>query len=251
MISVLPVGYADCILLKFPNGKHAMIDAGSAESAGTVLAELKSRQIQMIDLLLITHFHDNHYGGLAEIAGQIKIEQIATPSSAEEPEDLRAVKARLISSGTQLMSVRKGDTIKIDPAVTFTILHPEGVAQNPNEDSVVTLILFKAVSLLFPADIPPKVQTQILPDLKKHGSVDFVLLPHHGGELDPEFADWIEHSIKLISSGPSRWTSPDPRTLERFGKNLRRTDLHGTLSYQTAGDRLIPAEIPAHETFSV
>ncbi len=241
-VSVLSAGYADCTLFKLPNGKNMMVDAGSAESAEKILAELKARAIEVIDFLLITHFHDNHYGGLAEIAGKIKTRLIAIPIVAEEPEDFSTIKVRLISQGAQIISIRKGDEIKIDPAVKIMIMHPHGPAEDPNADSVVALVQFKDTILLFPADITPEVQNKLLTDFKKYGKIDFVLLPHHGGELRPEFADWIKDSVKVISTGPSQWTSPAAATLARFSENLHRTDLHGTLSFKTDGIKISQVE---------
>lgn len=237
-LSVFSLGYADSILLKTPHGKSILIDAGSAESAALLLAELDARRISKVDLLLLTHFHDNHYGALSALSNHIQIEALAIPFGASEPPDFTRIREHLMKRGTQVILTEKGNQINTDPELEIRILHPRGRVQDLNADSTVTWILFREVTMLFPADITPEVQRELLHDLKQLGAIDFVLLPHHGGELDPKFAKYIRKAIKTISTGPSKWISPDPKTLERFQNQLYRTDQQGTLDFKIDGERI-------------
>ena len=69
MINVCPGNeQADCHLIEFPDGRKALIDiADAGDAPGTALAYLKSHGVTAVDLVIISHFHRDHYGRLTDL----------------------------------------------------------------------------------------------------------------------------------------------------------------------------------------
>ena len=63
-VDFLNVGQGDAILIRSPEGKTALVDAGPSRD---VAALLKSRNVSALDLLVLSHHHADHYGGMAEV----------------------------------------------------------------------------------------------------------------------------------------------------------------------------------------
>ena len=67
-IEILDVGQGDSILIRSPEGKTALIDAGPTRNAA--LSALKRKGIKSLDLVAISHHHSDHYGGMDEVVRQ-------------------------------------------------------------------------------------------------------------------------------------------------------------------------------------
>lgn len=68
-VTFIDVGYGDCTLIEFPDGKVALIDSGdgSYEHVNTILTTLNKRAVKTIDYLICTTVRSEHCGGFAEI----------------------------------------------------------------------------------------------------------------------------------------------------------------------------------------
>lgn len=237
ILHAISVGYADAFLIeRHPSQKTVMVDAGSYESSGKVVSFLKARGVKEIDMLIITHGHDNHYGGLLALSDQYTIRRLQTNDISHPPEDLGYLLDTLESKGTLVETVRRGDEVEMDNVTRLRILHPDTLTHNPNGNSLVVEIQFKNTFFLFSADITPDVQAEIIHNNLLTQSPDVVTLPHHGDEPHPLFCDFVSSAIKILSTGPyEKRPTPDPKTLERFTHNLFRTDREGDISFYSDG----------------
>lgn len=235
-VHILDVGYADASLIQLPSNKIIMIDTGSRESQDHVTSYLKNKRIETIDAIILTHAHDNHYGGLNAIANAVRILKVYAPPINEMPKDLRALFNNLESMGISFETLKRGDVVPLDESVEIRILNPSAPVQEPNADSVVTQLNFKETALLFSGDITTTVQKKLLELKLLTKRPRLVLLPHHGDFLDPEFAQYIDSAFKVISTGPyDKWETPRGETLSLFTDRLYRTDIDHDLVFQTDG----------------
>src|SRR4029078_6493708 len=80
-IYVVDVEGGNATLFVSPSGESLLIDTGNAgaaaaRDAGRILAAIKDAGLQQIDHLIITHWHGDHFGGLAELASHIPIREV-------------------------------------------------------------------------------------------------------------------------------------------------------------------------------
>src|SRR2546427_3187916 len=77
-IYVVDVEGGNAVLFVAPSGESLLIDSGNvppgaARDAGRIMEAVKAAGLKQIDHLIITHWHGDHFGGLAELAKQIPI----------------------------------------------------------------------------------------------------------------------------------------------------------------------------------
>ncbi len=224
-VHVLSLGYGDSVLVEMPDGKIVMIDTGPAEKAGHILEFLDRRSIKTIDAVFLTHPHENHCGGLEQLINHVTIRQFYT-TRTEADETCRVSFNHLKAAGIPYRFIKGGDSIKMGN-VRMKVIHPGKFTGDPNTDSMVIYFKSGKTSFLFCADIPPEIQKQIIRKIKLP---DFVLLPHHGGDLDAEFVRWAADAVKVISTGPSPWPLYADETEKLFLGKVYRTDKLGDLT---------------------
>ncbi|PIQ87434.1 MAG: hypothetical protein COV74_00750 [Candidatus Omnitrophica bacterium CG11_big_fil_rev_8_21_14_0_20_45_26] len=242
-IHVLPVGHGDASIIRLPGGKTLMIDNGTPQTAELIARYLKTIRVKQIDALIITHAHDNHYGILSFLAKQVRIRNLYL-NDIDHIRDINLIAELevLRRMGIEPQLLREGDEPALDPEVSVKILHPsDSLSGDLNRDSIVTLLMFKNQTFLFPGDITPDVQKRIASDWPGNMPASFALLPHHGDTLDPLFVQIVRPGIKIISSGPSEYRLPKQETLDSFPENLYRTDRDGVLIFQSDGKSLTRA----------
>ncbi|EMT39592.1 putative hydrolase (metallo-beta-lactamase superfamily) [Thermoanaerobacter thermohydrosulfuricus WC1] len=78
-INYIDVGQGDSIFVQTPSGKTILIDAGTPEMGSKVVNYIKSRGINKIDILIGTHPHNDHIGGIVEVIKTFKIVKFYMP----------------------------------------------------------------------------------------------------------------------------------------------------------------------------
>ncbi|GEM_PF-6653532 len=243
-LSVLNMGYADASLLEFPSGINILVDTGSKESAEKLVRFIQEKQIHALDLVVITHAHDNHYGGLSKLSGIVSIRKVITSSLNNLPDDLVSTFEHLKQKNVLITEMRRGEQILLDTNIQMSALHPAEITSEPNADSLVLIFTMGNSKILFSADIPPLIQSQLIESKILTEKPDVVLLPHHGDELSEPFAHFIQDSVKIISAGPHElWHAPNAKTVERFKEKLFRTDTSGDLIFKINGKEIV--QVPA------
>ncbi len=76
IVHFIDVGQGDSTLIQTPNGKAILIDAGEYTVAERVVAYIKEQGILTIDVLIATHPHSDHVGGMAEVIKNFNIGKI-------------------------------------------------------------------------------------------------------------------------------------------------------------------------------
>ena len=82
-VEMLDVGQGDSILL-YSGGKAALIDTGIKSYSESVIKAIKLKGIKTLDVLLITHNHSDHMGGIVPITGEIKVKNLVIPDCVKE-----------------------------------------------------------------------------------------------------------------------------------------------------------------------
>ncbi|MBP2676897.1 MAG: internalization-related competence protein ComEC/Rec2, partial [Deltaproteobacteria bacterium] len=191
-LTALNVGKGAACHVSFPGGGHALIDAGSALRGNfgerAVLPFLRSRGIRKIDVLVLTHAHEDHYGGAAAVLSSLQVGEIWLPEGvpkerfgpavASWPGPVRAVRAgcRAVFGGAELLvrGTGKGPSTGRGPS-------PRGA----NEGGSVLELRFGKVSVWFPGDVEGGPSAWGPSDISPRER-RVLFLPHHGSQrADP------------------------------------------------------------------
>jgi competence protein ComEC len=201
--------HGDSILIKDAfNRCNVLIDTGSSYSENLLINSLKSKRIDQIDILFISHAHEDHIGALTAIIASIPIKQIITLNS-----NIDAVKCGALDF--ELFKVHVND--------------------NPNNQSLIIKAIVKDEVYLFTGDIEKEAEMALM--INPIGEVDYLKVAHHGAATSSHdaFLSMINPKEAIISVHKNnRFNHPHDVIIERLNTHnilVHRTDLEGTISF--------------------
>lgn len=133
-MTVLDVGQADAILIR-QGGAVALVDCGVDER---VVAALVRNNVHHIDAVFVTHWDEDHWGGLPAVLEQFSVGTIAVAAEALEDAPVEV----LNRPGVEYRQVRRGDTVDIGSFCARVMWPFESVDGEGNEDSLVLLLSY-------------------------------------------------------------------------------------------------------------
>ena len=260
-ITFIDVGQGDAALIKCA-GEYMLIDTGPKDEASSdrIRKLLLDENIKTLKYLVISHLHDDHYGGLVKDA--LKNVKIKTTLCNESPHKKSDVLSHL--KGSRVVIPKLNKTYKLGNATIKVI---DVSAKQPN-DSLVLLISHGETNFLFTGDIEKEAHSRVAnvlrgmsDDLK--GGENLIKMPHHGAyNSDPWLQDnaWDNSLATLISSAYAKYfvisvgannsyKHPHQNTLELIGQALAasgldeathcfRTDYNGDIVVTSDGKRI-------------
>jgi competence protein ComEC len=243
----LDVGQGDAAVLHTPAGHWVLIDAGPVGDgwdAGrrVVVPFLQRHRVGALTLVLLSHAHADHLGGLTSVMDRYPPGQVLEPADLVADPLYAGWLAELEARGVSWRPARAGQRFELD-SVRFTVLHPDttwpGWQEDLNEDSVVLLVEYHGFRALFSGDAGLPAETWLA---RRVGPVDLLKVGHHGSR-SATGGTWLEEldpRVAVISSGRgNRYGHPHAEVLERLkaeGASLWRTDEDGTVSVSVDGD---------------
>lgn len=193
----LDMGDADAAVLR--QEKHVLVvDAG--EYGGDLASYLRAEHLP-VDLLVLTHLHSDHAGGVQELLDEgIPIRQCVMPSGALEAdfdEEVLPLLARMEANDTVIETVGRGDILQWAEGKLTVLFPPEGFsASNANDGSMALLVEAEGVKLLLTGDLSARYGQYAAV------SADVVKAAHHGSKngTTQAFLDESAPSAVLVST---------------------------------------------------
>lgn len=240
-IHYLDVGQADSILIQSPEGKTMLIDAGNKDDSDTIQAYLDKLKVKKIDILLATHPHEDHIGGMAAIVKSYPIGKIYMPKAVTTTAAYKYLLTAIKAKGLKVTTATSGASISLDNTIELAMLAPNSAEyEDLNNYSAVVKLTYSKTSFLFTGDAEDVSEAEMLKkkyDLK----ADVLKLGHHGSESSttPDFLKAVSPKYAIISVGKDNdYGHPHKDTLDRLVKakvNIYRTDLLGTIIVTSDG----------------
>lgn len=232
-VHFLDVGQADSILVKAPGGVM-LIDAGNNADADDVVSYLKNQGVSKIDVLVGTHPHEDHIGGLDAVIDTFDVSKIYMPKASTTTKTFEDVLLAIQSKGLKVTTPTAGSSFDLGN-VKCIILAPIGNSyEDLNNYSIVLKLEYGQTSFLFTGDAETGSEQEILAakyDLK----ADVLKVGHHGssGSTSPAFLKAVSPKYAVISVGKNnQYGHPDSIILNRlsvYGAEIYRTDESGTI----------------------
>jgi len=239
-VHFISVGYGDAILVELPDRTAMMIDAGEEKYAQDIVSYLKKQGVKKISTAILTHPHENHFGGFKEVFDKFSVAQFYINGDEKRAEQGYAqVIENAHSHDIPIRIVKRVEHIR--PAtknVGVQILHPNNLSGAANENSIVIWITFDKISFLLTSDIQQPQQKEIIEFYPEIRSADVVQIPHHGGNINMKFAETLGNRIFIVSTGENKYGKPHQKELEKLQGKTLRTDVHGTIVFESDGKRV-------------
>ena len=253
-VAFLDVGNGDAIFIETPGGRQVLVDGGTD---GLVLARLLGERMRFndrhLDMVVATHPHTDHIGGLTLAlerydVGAILERRIDYESAAYEAW-ARAVSDEQ-SQGAAVIQARAGQVIALDENTRLEVLWPKddllrGSTSDADNASVALRLAHGDVSVLLTGDIFAEAERALLASGAALDS-DVLKVAHHGSDSSstPEFLSAVSPAAAVISVGEgNRFGHPDGAVMERLREftgqsGTYTTANHGTIELTSDGKTL-------------
>jgi competence protein ComEC len=255
VVTALDVGQGDAILVEGPRGGRLLLDGGpDPDRLMLVLDRHVPPWDRRIDLVVLTHPHEDHVAGLAMLLARYRVAGIAENGMLGSGPGDAAFRERLATMGVTTGRLAAGDRLSFD-GIRADVLWPiarEVPARSPsdgrriNDTSVVLDLRFGERRMLLTGDIEDDVDPRLLASGigVDERPLDVLKVAHHGSgtATSDAWLDALRPRVGMISAGTGNpYGHPAPRTLERLeqrGVRVLRTDLDGDLEVSTDGHDL-------------
>jgi competence protein ComEC len=233
----LDVGQGDAAVIFLPSGEVLVVDGGPDPGAQALVPFLRRRGVTRVDLVVLSHPHPDHAGGLAELLRQLPVGELWTNGQPSSDPTVRALLAEAAARRVPLgapRSLRYG-AVRIDvlgPIDEHGLVAADSLASE-NDSSLVLRLCYARRCLLFAGDIESAGEAALLAHAP--GGVDLLKVPHHGSRTSSgdELLDALHprYAIASLAEG-NRYRFPHPDVVARYRERsvrFLRTDRDGAV----------------------
>jgi competence protein ComEC len=238
-VDFIDVGQGDAILITSSSGQVALIDGG--EQGSGALQYLQSKAIDHIDLMVATHPHADHIGGLVDVLQALSVNKVVTNGQPHTTQTYEDFLDGIAAANAEYVEAKRGDTIPFG-GLAFQVLSPVSpTGDDLNNNSLVLRLAFNQVSFLFTGDAQVDAEASMISagfPLK----ADILKVAHHGSHTSssPAFLNQVKSAITVYSAGVGNdYGHPHAETiaaLTNVGAQIYGTDVNGTVAIQTDGN---------------
>ncbi|HTY12745.1 MAG TPA: DNA internalization-related competence protein ComEC/Rec2 [Candidatus Omnitrophota bacterium] len=247
-VTAIDVGQGDSIFVEAPSGHTMLIDGGPKyknSDAGRrfVLPFLHAHGINKIDILVLTHPHDDHVGGLVSVMKDLPVGLVLDSGQAHTSRAYLDFLKTIDRKNIPYKVARAGLNIDLGPEMKATVLNPQEpfIEESAlNNNSVVIRLVYGKTSFMLDGDLEKEGEQRVM-RFANGLRTTILKAGHHGSRTasSQEYLDAVRPEAALISVGvKNQYHHPHPSTLKKFeamGIKIYRTDRNGNIEVSTDG----------------
>jgi competence protein ComEC len=235
------IGQGDSSLVMFGN-TTILVDAAEVDMGDRVVTDLHRLNVTKIDLLVASHPHSDHTGGIVKVLDNFPVGQVLDSGLPHASPIYEHFLQTIDQKHIPYRIAVQGQTIELNPALRVLVLSPpeKRFGDDLNTNSIVLRISYGTIDVLFTGDAGSEAEDSLV----KSGyplDAEIVKIGHHGSMYSTSkmFLSRVHPDIAIISVGSDNpyghphWQTLD--TLTAAGVDLYRTDRDGTVRVQSDG----------------
>jgi competence protein ComEC len=257
-LTAVDVGQGESLFLAFPEGKLMVLDGGGIPVFGrrtrsrldigedVVSPYLWSRSIRRLDVLAVSHAHEDHLGGVPALLENFRPRELWTGAMPEGDPAWAALRAKALRQGVKIVPLHAGRRFSYGGAQVEVLAPAADYQPGPtpqNNDSLALRLSYGAHSFLLTGDIDRRVESELIAQgLVRRAEV--LKIAHHGGKTSSSapLLELVRPALAVISAGfENSYNNPSSEVLKRLTERhvvVLRTDLSGLVRVRTDGRRI-------------
>lgn len=234
------------------DGHYMLIDGGDTGASNKVLTTLIENDVRTLDILVASHLHKDHIGGLLDIFDYVQQVNLAISNNNDaDTEIFQSFQGVLDENQLELKIPNEGEKYSLGSA-TIEILDVSTLNEN---DSLVILITYGNTRFLFSGDIEAEAQRRIadnyMNDADDAFKIDLIKMPHHGSHPSEEYKEsslyyflrtfMPDYAVISVGEG-NKYNHPHERTLDMLNdlqSKIYRTDVNGDIFVKSNGQDIL------------
>ncbi|RAP32413.1 DNA internalization-related competence protein ComEC/Rec2 [Candidatus Marinamargulisbacteria bacterium SCGC AG-414-C22] len=251
-MTYLDVGQGNAALIELHNGINILIDTGPKRyvkqqqhyyniAKQVILPVLRSKGINKLDYIFITHFDQDHYGSLPDISKHIKIGMIIDNGKGKTYKWFREL---INKYNIKNISLKSNDIIKLTKDTSITCLNSgHRTITSKNDSSLVLKVSHKEFNILFLGDISKPIERKLAKNYSNNLASNILTVAHHGSKTSSSKAllTMSKPESCIISAGVNNpYNHPAPsviKTLAAYCK-IYSTKKNGAIIISEKKNRL-------------
>ncbi|MEP9412245.1 MAG: DNA internalization-related competence protein ComEC/Rec2 [Candidatus Brocadia sp.] len=242
-VTCLDVGHGSAVVIQFPNGKNILYDAGSWRNydvgENIVAPFLWGQGIKKIDLVILSHGHNDHISGLPSVIERFSVEAVYSQPHLFSSKEGQRILAFLGKKRIRTAALTFGEVLRgFEPAVV-KIIHPPPFAYDitsTNDNSCVVRIEYLGYSIILCADIEERGIESIL-SRSSEIRADIIQIPHHGSFINnmERFLITVQPTYAFINSSDGITSLKTLDILQKHHIMILQTHRDGAITFNLDG----------------
>ena len=237
-VHFIDVGQGDSILIDL--GQAEVLIDGGGRSPG-VVAYLKNHIDGALEVMVATHPHADHIGGLIAVLGSFTVQEIWLNGDKSTTKTCQEFMSRVNTEGAEIHIARLHNTIEAGELKLF-VHHPTNLEGSTNDNAIVLHLAYGDVDFLFTGDAEKKAEGQmmILSSIRLP-EVEILKVGHHGSRTasSEDFLVITSPEVAIYMAGEgNRYGHPHQETIDaltNIGAKIVGTDTSGTIVITSDG----------------
>lgn len=236
-VHFIDVGQGDAILIDLGT-TEVLIDAG--EKSPGVTDYLENYVDDDLELMVATHPHTDHIGGLIEVLDEFKVDNIWVNGDVSTSKTYIDFMAEANDEEGQIHVARRGDKL-VAGTLTFYVLNPPSTLfSDTNDNSIVLQLNYGNIDFLFTGDAEIAAEQSMI-DAGVLSDIDILKVGHHGSRSasSSAFLAVTHPEVAIYMAGTGNdYGHPHQETLTALadiGATIYGTDKNGTIVLSTDG----------------
>jgi len=251
-VSFLDVGQGDAILIETPSQRQVLIDGGpSPEKLSQELGQKLPFWDKSLDLVVLTHPHGDHLGGLMGVLNRYRVEQVLEPEIESDTIIYQEWNSIVEEKDIKRIIACAGQQIDLGDGIRLEVLYPDQTqpvtlkGENIDDEAMVLRLVWNKVSFLLTSDVGNSAERELL---ARGLEIDSTVLKvgHHGSATSTSdlFLTAVSPEVAVISVGEQNdYHLPNDKVVARLDGYLGQdkvllTPERGTIDIRTDGQRL-------------
>lgn len=241
-VSFIDVGQGDAALVQC-DGHNMLIDAGTNASTEILLSYLDGAGVKTIDLVVGTHPHEDHIGGLDKAIERYDVKNVWMPRVQADTRTFEDVLLAIQSKGLKITAPTPGTSFALGGAAITALAPNSGSYSETNDYSIVLRIDYGDTAFLFTGDAEQVSEGEMLA-AGANLHADVLKVAHHGSSSSTTdaFLSAVDPSYAVISCGADNsYGHPHGKTVSKLNAyvvRILRTDELGTITIRSDGEKI-------------